>query len=119
MTVWLTGMLAIASLIMCVGLWQIVRQELADGSQHWWLNKALRLSGAFYLHGVGAIILFASSLLAGINTPTGIVIYSVWAGLGLWLLAKTMIISVSGGFRLCLMSYMAWTTGCAAWGMWG
>lgn len=119
MTVWLTGMLAIASLIMCVGLWQIIRKELADQAEHWWLNRSLRLSGAFYIHGLGAIVLFTSSLFTRADLPTGIILYTAWAALGLWLLAKTMIVSVSGGFRLCLFLYLLWTAGCAAWGMWG
>ena len=40
MTAWLTGMLAIASAIMCIGLWPLVKTEWAKTDETWWRNRA-------------------------------------------------------------------------------
>lgn len=119
MTVWLTGMLAIASAIMCIGLWPIVKSELRAEDVVWWRNKALRVSGALYIHGAGAVILFATIPLSSNGLMVGVSAYLLWAVLGLWLLAKTLVISVSGRLRFSLLAFAIWTAGCAFYSLMG
>lgn len=108
-TNWLLGMLAVASVVMCVGLYPLVMTELHDGRQYWLRNKALRFSAALVIHAVGAIMLFTTPALAWLPHGNVVALYVAWGAMGLWLLAKTMIVSVSGGLRICLALFVVWT----------
>jgi hypothetical protein len=120
MTSWLSGMLAIASIIMVIGLGPLVKAELHESSRPWYRNKALRISLALYIHGIGAVVLFASPLMAGVEQTAGVALYLLWAALGMWLLAKTLIISaVSKRIGLTIALFVGWTAGCAAWSLFG
>jgi hypothetical protein len=118
-TNWLTGMLAIASVIMCVGLWPLVRAEWRAEDQRWRDNKALRLAAAFYIHGIGAVVLFASPFFSEVERVAGLALYLAWAAFGMWLLAKVLIISVSGRLRLCMVLFAVWSAFCALAGLIG
>lgn len=117
LTSWLTGMLAIASVIMCIGLWPLVRAEWQDADHPWRENKALRLAVALYIHGVGAVVLFASPFFGRVDETAGLALYLAWATFGAWLVAKVLIISVSGRFRLCMFLFVVWTAFSALWGL--
>lgn len=123
MTEWLSGMLAIASVFMCLGLWPLMRIELRDSKLPWYRNKALRIAAALWLHGFGAIALFSSAFWGRLDEVAGPALWFVWWAFGLWLVAKTMIISVSGWLKTCLALFAAWSAGCAfvaitGWGPW-
>lgn len=113
LTEWLTGMLAIASVFMCLGLWQLIRVELRESTVPWYRNKALRVSTALWMHGIGAILLFSSALRGRLDGVTAPALYLIWAAFGLWLVAKTMIVSVSGWLRTCLVLFALWSAFCA------
>lgn len=117
MTIWLTGMLAIASTIMCIGLWPVVRSEMRSHDIPWWRNKALRVSGALYIHGAGAIVLFAMIPMYAHNTFVGLTAYLAWAVLGCWLIAKLLIISVTDRFKTAAVMFTGWSAGCALYAL--
>ena len=120
MTAWLTGMLAIASAIMCIGLWPLVKAEWRKTDESWWRNRAFKLALALYIHGMGAIILFASIPLTASDTvDAAVALYLLWGVFGLWLVAKTLIISVTGRLKLCAVLFAAWSAGCALWSLTG
>ena len=114
-------MLAIASAIMCFGLWPLVKAEWRSSSHiRWWDNRAFKLALALYIHGMGAIILFASvPLTAPRKVDEAIALYLLWGVFGLWLVAKTLIISVTGRLKLCAVLFAAWSAGCAWWALTG
>jgi len=112
-------MLAIASAIMCIGLWPIVKAEFLAQDAVWWRNRALRISGALYIHGAGALVMFAAIPFAAKDVVLGITAYMLWAVLGLWLLAKTLIISISGRLTLTALAFTTWTAGCALYSLAG
>lgn len=121
---WLAGMLAISSIIMCIGIWPLLRMELNATHEPWRQNKALRLAFALWLHGAGSLVLFSSTLFAGLRMALGIervagtasvALWMAWLALTLWLVAKTMIVSVAGRLRLCLALYAVWTVVCVGW----
>lgn len=117
MTEWLSGMLAIASVFMCLGLWPLLRIELRESEVPWYRNKALRISSALWLHGFGAIALFSSAFRGMLDEITGPALYFVWCAFALWLIAKVMIVSVSGWLKTCLALFAVWTAGCALWAL--
>ncbi len=111
---WLFGAIAIASLIMCYGLWPIARAEaMREGD--WWHNKAFWLSFALIVHGIGAIVIFSSLLFAQVDYRGGTVLVLLWSGLGLWLLSKNAVIHVTGRLQLALALYGLWTVIWLAW----
>lgn len=121
---WLAGMLAISSIIMCIGVWPLLRMELHVADEPWRQNKALRLAFALWLHGAGSLVLFSSTLFAGLRQAIGVdrvadsgavALWMVWCALTLWLVAKTMIVSVTGRLRLSLVLYAIWSVVCASW----
>jgi hypothetical protein len=121
---WLAGMLAIASVIMCIGIWPLLRAEIRESPTPMLKNKALRLAFALWLHGVGSVVLFTSTIFGALRQSLGIEIggpvssaalWLAWLALGLWLVAKTMIVAVSGRLRLCIALFVLWTAGCLVW----
>lgn len=111
MTEWFSGMLTIASILMCRGLIPLIRLELATGEVAWTRNKSLRLSVALLIYAVGAVSLLAASFighLSEIEQP----MWFTWSAFALWLCSKTMIISVTGWMRTCLALYTAWSGFC-------
>lgn len=108
MTEWFSGMLVVASLIMCWGLVPLIRIELSEGGVVWTGNKSLRLSFALLIYAVGSIFLLAASLighLSEIDQP----MWFTWSALALWLCSKTLIISVTGRMKTCLALYALWS----------
>lgn len=114
-TSWLFGALAIASLIMCYGLWPIVR---AEASEHrWWGNRAFWLSFALWSHGAGAVVIFGALLFAQVDYSRGLVLYLLWLGWTMWLISKTTVIHVTGRLQLAAALYVLWTLVWIAWRM--
>lgn len=114
-TSWLFGALTVASLIMCFGLWPIVRKEMLATPQGWWGNRAFWLAFALLVHGAGAVVIFGALLFAKVEWRGGIVLNMLWIGLGLWLASKTAVIHVTGRLQLALALYLLWTVVWIAW----
>jgi hypothetical protein len=117
-TTWLFRMLAAASVLMCFWLWGTVRAEIHADNAPWYRNKALRLSSALFIHGIGAVLLFASPLFQDVEQPVGIALFLLWGALALWLVAKLLIISVVGRLGVCLAVLGTWTVGRIVWEVW-
>lgn len=112
-TSWLFGALAIASIIMCFGLWPIVRKEMVGS---WWGSRSFWLSAALLTHGVGAVAIFTSLLFAHIDYSGGtFMFYMLWLGWTLWLVSKTAVIHVTGRVQIAFALYALWTLMWAAW----
>lgn len=114
-TAWLFRMLAGASVLMCIWLWPMVKAEFHTEGVPWYRNKALRLSSALFIHGIGAVLLFASPMFYRADQPLGLAVVLMWAALALWLAAKLLFISVVGRLGLCLGILGAWTVGRVAY----
>lgn len=114
-TSWLFGALAIASLIMCFGLWPIVRQEMVAEPRQWWGNRAFWLAAGLLVHGAGAVMIFGALLFAQIEYKGGTVLYLLWIGWGMWFLSKTAVIHVTGRLQLALALYVLWTVVWVVW----
>jgi len=114
-TSWLFGALAIASLIMCFGLWPIVRKEMIAEPGTWWSNRAFWLAFGLWFHGAGAVMIFGALLFAQVDYRGGTVLYLLWIGWSMWLLSKTAVIHVTGRIQLALALYLLWTLVWVAW----
>lgn len=113
-TSWLFGALAIASLIMCFGLWPVVRKEAASPG-NWWSNRSFWLAFALWFHGAGAVVIFGALLFAQIDYRGGTVLYLLWMGWTMWLASKTAVIHVTGRIQLAVAMYLLWTLVWIAW----
>lgn len=111
MTEWFAGMLLIASVAMCVGLWPLVRLEIISANVKWNHNKALRIAGALLVHAVGALVLLSAAFLGKVGDMIA-PLWFTWTAFSLWLIAKSMIVSVTGWFRTMLIAYAIWSGFC-------
>lgn len=113
---WILGALAITSVIMCISLFPIIRLEMQTGEKPWWRNRALWASGAFFLHGLGGAILFASPWAPGYRVGSeGLALWVMMSVFTLWLASKALIVSVSGGFKVLAVCLVVWTCMWVTW----
>lgn len=110
----LLGLLAIASMVMCLGSFIVFYAQIKAGDT-WGSSKAVRLSAAICLHGFGAIPLFLATLLAPERTVFDWTVWLIWATWTIWLVAKTLVIEVSGKLQLAMCLYATWTLVWIAW----
>lgn len=108
------GLLAIASMVMCVGSFVVLSAQIKAGDT-FRSSKAVRLSAAICLHGLGAIPLFVATLFAGDRPNLDPTVYLLWGTWTIWLVAKTMVIEVSGKLQLAMCLYAVWTLIWVAW----
>jgi len=112
----LLGMLAIGSVIMCVWLPPIIKAEAMVPGVKAWNNRAFWLSIALWVHPLGALFIFAATIISGNSaadfTTTN---YLLWFGWAAWLASKTAVIHVLGKLRLALGLYGIWFVTWIAW----
>lgn len=107
---WLIGALAIASAMMSLSLLPIIRLQITDRTQHWYSNTALRLSSAMLIHSVGGVILFAAMLSPGFKVGSeGVALYALTFAYAMWLVSKSLIVSVGSGLRWYIVLLTIWT----------
>lgn len=108
------GMLCLAAAIMAYGSRVVMKRQKVSGGS-WVTNMPLQLSTAFYLHGLSSIPAFVATLVAGtrpVTDPATYLLWTTWVG---WLVAKTMVIRVTGNLELALCSYAMWAVVWAVW----
>lgn len=110
-TIWLAGLLSIASVFLIVALFPIVREELVRAETHPAQNRVLKMALAITLHAGGAIAVVLSPLMGWLGyAVAGVVIF--WIVLVDWLLAKlTIINATSRHLQKCLLFMALWTAG--------
>lgn len=107
---WLIGALALASIAMSMSLVPIITHQIRDTTVKWYRNTALRLSSAMFLHSFGGVVLFTAMWSPGFKIGSqGIALYGVAFAYALWLLSKSLIISVGNGLKLYLFMLLAWS----------
>jgi hypothetical protein len=114
-TTWLMRLLGLTAVMMCAWLVPAVRAEAMANPEPWYQNRTLRLAAALFIHGTGAILLFASPIFYPIGSGATGPLYVLWAALGLWLIAKLLIISVVGRLYIALIVLGLWTGGRLLW----
>lgn len=108
------GWLCIASALMAFGARKVMKAQRVAG-ERWGDSPPMQLSTAIYIHGLSAIPAFLATLLAGskpISDPTVYLVWATWLG---WLVAKTMVIRVTGYTHLAIALYVLWALIWAAW----
>lgn len=112
---WLLGALAIGSMLMCFFLWPVVHEEIKAEDAPLWRNRAFWLSGALLVHPIGAFLLIAATVVAGIENQVGLVVYLLWGAWLLWLVSKTMVLVSLGRFWFSCTMYALWTAAVLIW----
>lgn len=101
------GWLCIASALMAFGAHRVLKAQRVAG-ERWGNSPPMQLSTAILIHGLSSIPAFAATLLAGtkeVSDPTTYLIWATWMG---WLVAKTLVIRVTGYTRLAFGLYGLW-----------
>lgn len=107
---WLIGALALASICMSLSLLPVITMQIRDRSQNWYRNTALRLSSAMFAHSLGGVVLFTSMWTPGFRIGSeGVALYGIGFAYALWLVSKSLIISVGIGLRLYMLMLLVWT----------
>ena len=110
----LLGLLAIASMVMSVSSLVILWAQVRSGDT-FRSSKSVRLSAAIAIHGAGAIPLLIATWIAGDRTTFDPSVYLIWATWTIWLVAKTLVIEVSGKLQLAMCLYSLWVLIWVAW----
>lgn len=110
----LLGWLCLASIIMAFGSRLVMKAQRVAG-ERWITSMPLQLSTAIYIHGMSAVPAFLATLLAGNKPISDPIVYLLWATWLGWLVAKTMVIKVTGHLQMALALYALWA---AIWAVW-
>jgi hypothetical protein len=114
-SLWLVGMLLIASVGMSLAAWPHLVREFSDTKRPWWNNLALWFSAALFLHGMGAILLLIAPI-GSLFAAAGWIVFSISvAGASLMWLAKIMVTrGLAGNLPMVFGTSLIWTTFCGA-----
>lgn len=110
----LLGWLCLASAIMVFGSRKVMHRQRRSG-ERWISSMPLQLSTALYIHGLSAIPAFLATLIAGtkpVSDPSTYLLWATWSG---WLIAKSMVIRVTGHLQFALALYSLWAVVWIAW----
>lgn len=107
---WIIGALALSAIAMSLSLLPTILLQIRDRSLPIFKNTALRLSLAMFIHSLGGVILFLAMWSPGFKIGSeGVALYAIFTAYFLWLVSKSMIISVGSGFKLYISMLCLWT----------
>jgi hypothetical protein len=107
-SMWLLGLLGIASVLISYYLIPIVRLEYRS-DERWWRNKAFRLSFGLWVHSFGAVDLIVATIVARVQDRNSLSLYLLWSAWALWIIAKNIIVAVVGRWEMSLALSLLWT----------
>lgn len=111
MTEWFSGILAIAAVLVCIGTMRILRLELQTTNLPWRDDKVSRISLALILYAVGAVVLLIAAFAGRLGAAPE-PLWFTWTAFTFWIIANTMIISITGWLKSCLILYAVWSGLC-------
>lgn len=106
-TALLLGLLGVAAVVMSYGAFITLRHQIRAGDT-WANSPALQLSVAIFVHGASAIPVFLSVLLAPDKPQMNTMLVLLWSGYSGWIVAKTLVIKITGYLEAALWLYVVW-----------